>query len=152
MTRGALAELNGFVHEFHVTNNPCYFKTAPLEEVTAWFRRLLADPTVRIWVAEEAGLPVGYVYVCLHDRPANLLCHARRWFEIGEIGVRPGRQRSGIGRALVEQVMAAALEQGIEDVELASWSFNSDAQEAFRRLGFVPNMIRFGQKISRAEG
>jgi len=148
---GALAELNAFVHEFHVTNKPSFFRPASRDEVAAWFRGLLEDPAVRIVIAEEGLTPVGYASVFLHARPENPFCHARRWFEIDQIGVRPDRQRRGIGRALVRHVLEAAQGEGICEVELTSWCFNSGAQEAFSRLGFAPKAVRFGRELAREE-
>src|SRR5258706_3500315 len=61
-----LAELNGFVHALHLTNNPTYFRPVETEEVAAWFRGLLEDETVTIWIAEVDALSVGYVSALRH--------------------------------------------------------------------------------------
>jgi GNAT superfamily N-acetyltransferase len=49
----------------------------------------------------------------------------------------------GIGRALLQTALAAASETGTSDVELASWSFNSEAHAMFRHCGFSPRLLRF---------
>ena len=139
-----LAELNAFVQDFHVINNPAYFKPGAREEVTAWFKGLLEKSTVKIWIAEAGGVPVGYASAFLLERAENTFCRSRRWLEIDQIGVRPDWRRRGIGRALVQVVLGAANEEGIREVELSSWVFNTGAQEAFRRLGFTPKVVRFG--------
>jgi ribosomal protein S18 acetylase RimI-like enzyme len=64
------------------------------------------------------------------------------------IGVRPDQRRKGLARALVDIVVAASDADGIRDVELTSWVFNSGAQEAFRRLGFTPKLVRLGRRSS----
>jgi len=143
----ALAELNAFVQEFHVAYNPSYFKRTDPAEVALWFRGLLEKPTVRIWIADQDGTYAGYAIVFLHERPANPFCLARRWIEIDQIGVRKEYRCSGIGRSLVEQALRFARDENIEDVELTSWSFNSDAHKAFQKIGFTPRLIRFGQKV-----
>jgi len=102
---GALAELNAFVQEFHVGNKPSLFRPASRDDVSACFRSRLEDRVVRIWIAEEGVTPAGYASVLLHERAENPLCRARRWCENDQIGVRPDRQRQGIGRALVRQVL-----------------------------------------------
>ena len=35
--------------------------------------------------------------------------------------------------------------RGIRDVELSSWSFNTEAHAAFQALGFEPKVVRFGR-------
>ena len=143
----ALTELNAFVHRFHVANKPAHFKPASPDEVAAWFRSQFGNQAVRIWIAEEAGTPVGYASVFLHERAENPFCLARRWFEIDQIAVRPDRQRNGIGRALVQHVLADARAEGIREVELTCWCFNPGAQEAFQRLGFAPRLTQFSLQV-----
>ena len=139
-----LTELNALVHGFHVENNPSYFKPASPDEVAAWFRDLFGNRAARIWIAEEGETLVGYACVFLHERAENPFCLARRWFEIDQIAVRLDRQRNRIGRALVQHVLADARGEGIGEVELTCWCFNTGAQEAFQRLGFAPRLIRLG--------
>jgi GNAT superfamily N-acetyltransferase len=140
-----LTEVNSFVHELHLRQNPTYFRPAELEEVAAWFRGLLESPTVKIWIADAGTVAVGYVSVFWHERAQNPFCRARRWLEIDQVGVHPEWRRQGIGRALVHVALQAARDEDIADVELSSWAFNSGAHEAFRRLGFAPKVVRFGR-------
>jgi GNAT superfamily N-acetyltransferase len=143
----ALTELNAFVHGFHVANNPSHYKPASPDEVAAWFRDLFGNRAARIWIAEEARIPVGYASVSLRERAENPFCLARRWFDIDQIAVRPDRQRHGIGRALVQHVLAEARAEGIREVELTCWCFNPGAQEAFQRLGFAPTLTQFSLQV-----
>jgi hypothetical protein len=43
----------------------------------------------------------------------------------------------------VKAALGHAEGAGIREVELASWAFNQSAHEAFRKLGFVPKVVRF---------
>jgi ribosomal protein S18 acetylase RimI-like enzyme len=139
-----LAVLNGFVHELHVANRPEHFRPTRVEHVSAWFRSLLQKPAVLIWIAEEDGVPVGYVSALLHEREENPFCSARRWCEIDQIAVDDKWRRRGIARTLVQTALAEVRRRGIREVEMSSWSFNETAHHAFRRLGFAPQAIRFG--------
>ncbi len=141
-----LAGLNASVQAFHVANHPQQFRPADLGEVAAWFRGLLGKPTVRIWIAQLDGMPVGYASAFWQERPQTPFGFARRWIEIDQIGVRPEFQRAGVGRQLVAQVFQAADADGIRDVELSSWCFNEGAHKAFARLGFAPQVVRFSRK------
>jgi hypothetical protein len=91
-----LAVLNGLVHELHIANRPDYFKPTAAEEVSAWSRSLLQKPTASIWIAEEGGVPVGYVLALLHERAENPFCPARRWCEIDQIAVDDKWRRRGL--------------------------------------------------------
>ncbi len=147
-----LADLNAIVQEIHVANGPSHFKKTDPEEVTEWFRDLMQKPNVRIWIAEIRGEPVGYTSVVLHERPASPFCHARRWCEIDQIAVLPKHQRVGIARALAGQALEFALAEGVQDVELTTWSFNVHAHQAFQRMGFTPKVTRFGRHSGESGG
>ena len=140
----SLAILNGAVHELHVAHRPQYFKPTRAPDVSAWFKSLLEKPTVLAWVAEADGVAIGYVLALLHERAENPFCPARRWCEIDQIAVDQKWRRRGIARVLVQRVLAEVRARGILEVELSSWAFNEDAHRAFRRLGFAPNLVRFG--------
>lgn len=148
----ALAELNAFVQNAHVANSPERFKSTSSDEVAAWFGDLMAAGEAQTWLAEASGGPVGYALAFVQQRPEHVFCHARRWLEFDQICVRPDRQHEGVGRALVEHVVAAAREQGVREVELTCGCFNDGAQEAFLRLGFTPVTVRMGLSVPPAEG
>jgi GNAT superfamily N-acetyltransferase len=78
-----------------------------------------------------------------HQRHETVFCRERRWHEIDHIGVEQAFRGQGIGRALLQTALAAAEETGTNDVELASWSFNTDAHAMFQRCGFSPRLLRF---------
>ena len=145
----ALARLNAFIHDLHVTNNPAYFKPAVLDDVAAWFRHLLEKPTTWVWIAETDGEAVGYVAALVREQAENAFGRLRRWVEIDQIGVRADQRRKGLARALADVVLEASAAEDIRDVELSCWVFNVGAQEAFRKLGFTPKVVRFGRESSR---
>ena len=138
-----LAGLNRFVQDLHLARRPDHFRPTRLEDVAEWYRSLLEKSTTRAWIAEEGASPVGYLLAIVHDVPGNPFVRARRWCEIDQIAVDPDRRRRGIARALVLTAISAVKAEGIDRVEATSWTFNDDAQEVFRRLGFVPKVTRF---------
>ena len=139
----ALLELNSAVQSKHAANHPSVFKSPDPVEISAWFTGVLGQADAHIWLAEESGEEVGYMLARFQERPANPFCHPRRFFEIDQISVRHDKQRSGVGRQLIEQVIQIAAGEGVSSVELGCWSFNQDAQAAFGRLGFSPRWTRF---------
>jgi GNAT superfamily N-acetyltransferase len=141
-----LAGLNDFVQELHLGRRPDHFRPTQSAERATWYRSLLEKSTTRIWIAEEDGVPVGYLLAILHEAPANPFVRARRWCEIDQVGVDPHRRRRGIARALILSAVSWAKTAGISQIEAASWSFNDGVVEMFRRLGFVPKTTRFELK------
>jgi ribosomal protein S18 acetylase RimI-like enzyme len=144
----SLATLHAHVHDLHVANIPQHFKPTVFDDVVAWFNEVMEKPTAHIWIAVEGEVPLGYVCAFRHEREENVFSHPRQWMEIDAIAVSPQRRRNGVGRALVEHVLRFAHAEGLSDVELTSWAFNTDAIAAFRSLGFAPKYSRYSRKSS----
>jgi ribosomal protein S18 acetylase RimI-like enzyme len=140
---GLLAELNRFVLDMHVDALPTYFKRAEQRAVADSFRSMLERPEVQAYIASIGDVPVGYAVVAFRERPENALCLARRSLEIDELAVSPSHRRRGVCRALVERALAEARSQGVSEVEVTSWVFNTDARAAFQALGFKPMLLRY---------
>jgi GNAT superfamily N-acetyltransferase len=141
-----LADLNGFVQELHLAKRPDHFRSTQSAELATWYRSLLEEPTTRVLIAEEDGVPVGYLLAILHEAPESPFVRGRRWCEIDQVAVDPTRRSRGIARALILDAASWAKAQGISQIEAASWSFNDRAHEVFGRLGFVPKTTRFELK------
>jgi ribosomal protein S18 acetylase RimI-like enzyme len=142
----ALALLNQGVQELHVAERPEFFKHVDPDVLVGWFRSVLEAAGVRAWIAEVDGSTVGYALTIVHHRAEGPFSSERTFCEIDQIAVSPAFRGRGIGRALVERVLADARSRNIQDVELSTWSFNVAAQAAFRKLGFVPRTVRFERK------
>ena len=143
-----LAKLNGFVQDIHLEQRPDDFKPTTIPELAGWYRSLLERPTARMWIAEEGGLPVGYILAIVHQRADNPFCPDRHWCELDQIAVDPKYRRQGIGRSLILRAIAEVTADGIRDIEATSWSFNQVTHVVLRRLGFVPKTVRFELKSS----
>lgn len=145
-----LARLNAALHAVHLRERPDFFRAARPAEVEEWFRALLDKPSTRCWIAEvdspepaRGASAAGYLLMTEHQRPENVFCRERHWHEIDHIGVEAEFRGQGIGSALLQTALAAVLQTGTSDVELASWSFNSEAHALFQRCGFSPRLLRF---------
>jgi len=143
----ALTSLNAEVQAIHFASRPDQFKAADLVQIERWVADLLAAPSTRAWVAELEGTVVGYAIVIRRERAENPFCPARVWWDVDAMGVRAEHRGSGIGRALLQAVASEARAQGISEVELNCWAFNTPAQAAFRSLGFTPKAIRFELRV-----
>jgi putative acetyltransferase len=99
------------------------------EEEAQIYRRLVADGHLLAdlsLVAEEKGAIVGHVALSRADLAGG------RALALGPIGVRPERQRSGIGIALMRAALERAQEAGEDVVVLVGHP------TYYSRFGFVP--------------
>jgi ribosomal protein S18 acetylase RimI-like enzyme len=96
----------------------------------------LADPSCRSWLAEApGGAPVGYLVATPPDLPLPDL--GPRDLEIRRIYVLHRYQGLGLGRWLMEEVIAAAALAGCTRLLLGVYSRNESALTFYARLGFT---------------
>jgi len=143
-----LSSLSMDVQRLHVEHHPRVFKV-PLSEdfAVSFFEEMLADPAVRIFIAEENERAVGYLVCKLVERAENPFTFARRWLHIDQISVRPAAHGQGVGRALMQQAERLANEWKVQKIQLDSWDFNLNAHAFFEHLGFQKCHFRFWQDV-----
>src|SRR5262245_42233286 len=146
-----LAALSARVQELHVRERPEVFKPVDLPGLERWFAVALASGSSRIWIAHIGEKPVGYAVVVEQRRADNVFAYARRWHEVEQIGVDPAYTRRGIARELFRRVTEAAMVDGVSEIELNTWPFNTVAHLAFERLGFVAKNLRFARQINAGD-
>lgn len=139
----ALATLIGTVQQLHVAARPDVFKAGDAPAFEAWARQAIAGGRAQILLAEVDGVSVGYAVFMDEQRVDNAFAFERRWREVEQLGVHPDHRRRGVGRALLEHIVASARAAGIPAVELNTWAFNEAAHAAFERSGFVARNVRF---------
>jgi ribosomal protein S18 acetylase RimI-like enzyme len=104
-----------------------------------------ADDTV-IFVAEQEGAVVGYVYAGLEPRSWKELRDAAGF--IHDVIVDAKGRRIGIATALVEAAAAWLKERGAPRVMLWTAEPNEAAQRLFERLGFRRTMVEMTRELS----
>jgi len=96
-----------------------------LAMVPADFAQKAADE--HLIVASVDGRLVGCVF-----------CRRKsEWLYIGKLAVSPARQRSGVGRLLINAAQKLADEEGLAGLELETRIELTENHRAFDRLGFV---------------
>lgn len=131
-----LVALNAVVQDVHHQAHPDRFKP-PGPQIIPWFERWFDQDHVELFLYEEGGRALGYVVAVDRVRPESPFSYERRSLELDQIAVLPECRRRGVGRALIEHVIALADARGLE-VELGVWAFNERAQSTFAALGFTP--------------
>jgi GNAT superfamily N-acetyltransferase len=94
-------------------------------------------------VAELDGEVVG---VCQLIVFRHLQARGGRCAEVESVHVHPDHRGTGVGAALLGDVIARALELGCYRVQLTSNNARTDAHRFYERRGFVPSHV--GYKLS----
>lgn len=120
---------------------------ADLDEVVAVEQAVFSDPWPRTFFVEEIAHPQS-VAVLVRDR-GTLAGYLLAWrldgeMHLGNLAVVPGLQRRGIGRYLLEWLLAEAASGGQERITLEVRASNFAAQELYRRFGFRAVALRRG--------
>ena len=89
----------------------------------------LAQPTARIWCAQEDGQIIGFV----------VLRGACGQWELLNIAVEAGHQRQGIATSLLRHVLATL---GTEQITLEVSAVNLAARALYQKVGFVELGVR----------
>jgi dihydropteroate synthase len=95
----------------------------------AWQSQVAPDPTRSVWYAEHDGVPVGTAVVKI--APDRLRAH------LYAMWVAPEARRCGAGRALVENAIAWARDQGACELGLRVTASNTAAVELYLATGFA---------------
>ena len=103
-----------------------------------WSARFFLDelksPYARSLLAEIDGAIIGYALYWMLPIDAD----------VHNLAVHPAFRRRGIGRSLLEAVVAKAREQGLTRVTLEVRQSNQAAQRLYESLGFVAQGVRKG--------
>jgi len=97
-----------------------------VEVATGVLSRMFAHPGFYCVVAESDGQILGSN--CLDERSAIA--------GVGPITIDPGVQNKGIGRALMEAVLARSAERGCQGTRLLQAAFHSRSLSLYTKLGF----------------
>ncbi|HEX2778334.1 MAG TPA: GNAT family N-acetyltransferase [Gemmatimonadaceae bacterium] len=111
----------------------------------SWLASQTAQPNIIVLVAEGGGEVLGYAYAGLEDTdymalrgPAGALY---------DIIVDPAHRGRGIGRMLLDAVLAALRERGAPRVVLSTAQRNEPAQRLFEHAGFRRTMIEMTREL-----
>ena len=107
----------------------CYFSA---------FARLDADPNIQLMVAEEGGVVVGCLQLCI--MPGLSSQGASRGL-IEDVRVASNQRSRGIGEQLVQWAVGQARAQKCCLVELLTHHTRVDAQRFYERLGFARSHV-----------
>ena len=145
----ALARLGAKLARAHHAMDAARF-FVPEEPIEAgyewWLGKELKNRRAAVLAAEARGRTIGYAYGRMEPRDWNMLRDACG--VAVDLWVEPAARGAGIGRRLVEALVAALEGRGAERVVLYAASRNPEAQRLFRALGFRPTMLEMARERS----
>lgn len=106
-----------------------YAPSSVLGETTSQFELRKARRAGRLWVAAAGDEPVGFAHVVVHERGEA---------HLEEVDVHPDHGRRGLGRRLVQTVLAWATSHGFDAVTLTTFREPPWNMRFYARLGFEP--------------
>jgi GNAT superfamily N-acetyltransferase len=111
----------------------------------SFFNTLLADISVRIFIAEENGEALGCIVCKSMERTENPFTYSIRYLLVDQISILPNARGRGVGTALMKKAEALARELDVQKIQLDSWDFNIKAHAFFDlSLEFVAPLARNG--------
>jgi ribosomal protein S18 acetylase RimI-like enzyme len=136
------------VQRLHAEHHADLFKSPQSDDFAlAFFDEMLGDASTTIFLAEEDGQALGYVLCKLTERPETIFTFAMRFLLVDQISVRPQARGRGVGSALLVSVDELARRLNLSQVQLNSWSFNTDAHAFFERNGYQKFNHRFWKEV-----
>jgi ribosomal protein S18 acetylase RimI-like enzyme len=143
----ALARLNAEVQALHRAALPDRYSDPPAAAIEDWLRQLLADGDTAILLAEQDGAAVGFAVVSRSESVGNLFALPRLSAMVDGLGVAHAARRRGAGRALMSAAEELARGWGAASLALDVLSFNRDAVEFYRALGYQVTKTRMGKRL-----
>ena len=111
-----------------------------------WFlNSQLSDDEVAVFVAEQDGEVIGYVYAGLEPRSWKELRDACGF--IHDIAVREDGRRTGVATALIDAAIDWLRARDAPRVVIWSAAQNAPAQRLFDRLGFRRTMVEMTREL-----
>lgn len=146
----ALGRLGALLMRTHYAFDPRRFLApgAEPESGYAWFLETqLREPDVAIFVAEQDGRVVGYIYAGLEPLSWKELRGPAGF--IHDIVVEDQARGSGVGRELIGAAMQWLRQRGAPRVMLWTAAQNERAQRLFDAAGFRKTMIEMTLELER---
>ena len=136
-----VAPLAGELVRMHHETDPSRFLLVErVEEGYArWLAREIARAEAVVLVAARGAEILGYAYGTLEGRDWNLLLDTHG--ALHDVFVSAGARRGGVGRLLVDAIVAALEKLGAPRIVLSTMVSNEAAQRVFRACGFRATMI-----------
>lgn len=137
----ALAPLYSIVQDSHASAYPHMFKH---NRLTREGLEGLLKSGVQFLVAEQNGRIVGYVLIQVLDQPDDFEHQAHKSLLIHNMAMSGGANTADV---LLNGAYDYARAQGIREVELEVWAFNSGVERWVKSMSYKPLRTRYSMNL-----
>jgi ribosomal protein S18 acetylase RimI-like enzyme len=102
------------------------------------YERAIADGSAVVRLARSEGAVVGYGFGIVRAGDDDTFRLAPAYGEVYSLAVLPAWRDRGIGTRIVDALVAAFAERGVDRLAVAAMVGNEDAVRLYERLGFTP--------------
>ncbi|MBU9720285.1 MULTISPECIES: GNAT family N-acetyltransferase [Bacillaceae] len=132
-----IASLNKSVQELHVKLYPNRFKEYNEKEIRGFFKQMIHNPNYLFLIVMENGVSIGYAWIELLNHPGTPFTKAHQAVYVHQISIIKQHQGKGYGTSLMKKIYEIAISKGIDLIELDYWIGNVEAQDFYKKQGFV---------------
>lgn len=146
-----LEALRRLVFQLHETLRPFDAHLPPAPQIIdAYFAHLLETSrrsSGAMLIAEEEGVPVGYLCLFGLVPPAEPDQYPDPYSVVADVYVVPEKRSRGIGKALMAHAEARARALGASKLELNVLAANRAAAEFYAQLGYRPRVVVYAKQL-----
>lgn len=145
----AICRLGQQLNSLHHQHRPDIYapSTGDFDRDSDFWRPSLEGENHAVFLAEQAATVIGFITVQVTESKGSLM-QPQRVGRIGSVCVDQAARGQGVGRALMAQAQAWALDQGAADLRLTVWGFNAPAQRLYEELGFEMRAFEMGKRLT----
>ena len=138
----AVMELLVQVNMVHHRGRPDLFRGPVTKYTEVQLREIFKNDSTPVFVSvDDGGNVQGHAFCQFQERRGDQLFMDVKTLYIDDICVFDRLRGQGVGRALYENAVAFARENGCYNVTLNVWSCNPGAQRFYERCGMVPQKV-----------
>lgn len=133
------------VQNLHAENEPNIFKfTAPIDSIS--FKEMLKNQEIKIFVSEDNERINGFLIGKIIEMGSNLTL-PRKLFAIENLAVLKSEHKKNIGKSLINAAKSFANKTSCDGLILSVWTFNENAINFYKHLGFKAKSIKMELEI-----
>ena len=116
-------------YNMHKDNRPDYFSDKSVEELANTLKEELIKNVKKYIVVETDNKIVGYCAIVYREKKIKTI-----W--VDEFYIDSNYRKMGFGKKLIDKIKELGKENNSEKIELNCWSFNDNAFDFYKHIGF----------------
>jgi ribosomal protein S18 acetylase RimI-like enzyme len=143
-----ICELGQLLNSIHHAARPDIYTsaTSDVDRDRPHWMNFFEHPGHVVFMAHAGQQAVGFIMASVSSASSPLL-QPLKVARVGSVCVDEDLWGRGIGRGLVQQVRAWAMQQDAQDIRLTVWAFNTRAARLYEELGFETRAYEMGMQL-----